>query len=107
MPPTQQKPLVSLLSSDCKIMLENLRSPLKKIIEPLAAALVRAHISANAVTVAGSVLTIVVAICTGMSGYLFAGAAVLTVLVLFDSLDGSSCISRCTRLSIMRGPSSE
>ena len=70
-------------------MLENLRSPLKKIIEPLAAALVRAHISANAVTVAGSVLTIVVAICTGMSGYLFAGAAVLTVLVLFDSLDGS------------------
>ncbi|OFR00087.1 phosphatidylinositol phosphate synthase [Alloscardovia sp. HMSC034E08] len=70
-------------------MLENLRSPLKKIIEPLAAALVRAHISANAVTVAGSVLTIVVAICTGMSGYLFAGTAVLTVLVLFDSLDGS------------------
>jgi CDP-alcohol phosphatidyltransferase family protein len=70
-------------------MLENLRSPLKKIIEPLAAALVNAHISANAVTVAGSVLTIIIAICTGISGYLFAGAAVLTVLVLFDSLDGS------------------
>ena len=70
-------------------MLENLRSPLKKIIEPLAAALVRAHISANTVTVIGSFATIIAAIATGISGYLFVGAAMLTILVLFDSLDGS------------------
>ena len=70
-------------------MLENLSSPLKKIIEPLAAALVRAHISANTVTVIGSFATIIAAIATGISGYLFVGAAMLTILVLFDSLDGS------------------
>ena len=70
-------------------MLENLRSPLKKIIEPLAAALVRAHISASTVTVIGSFATIIAAIATGISGYLFVGAAMLTILVLFDSLDGS------------------
>nr|WP_239453585.1 CDP-alcohol phosphatidyltransferase family protein [Bifidobacterium pullorum] len=50
---------------------------------------VRLGISANAVTVVGSVLSILVALLTGVTGWLFWGAFVLTILVLFDSLDGS------------------
>ena len=46
-------------------------------------------LSANAVTVIGSVLSILVALLTGVTGWLFWGAFMLTILVLFDSLDGS------------------
>ncbi|WP_418968595.1 phosphatidylinositol phosphate synthase [Alloscardovia omnicolens] len=70
-------------------MLEKLRLPFKKIIEPLARALAFMHISANTITIVGTVGTIVVALIMGISGHLFAGTLALTVLVLFDSLDGS------------------
>ena len=46
-------------------------------------------LTANAVTVIGAIGTIVVAFATGITGWLFAGAVVLTLLVLADSLDGS------------------
>lgn len=70
-------------------MLEHLRAPFKKLIEPLAKALISIGLTANAVTVIGTIGTIVVAFVTGVTGWLFAGAVVLTLLVLADSLDGS------------------
>lgn len=70
-------------------MLEHLRAPFKKLIEPIAKALIAIGLSANAVTVIGAIGTIVVAIATGITGWLFGGAVVLTLLVLADSLDGS------------------
>lgn len=70
-------------------MLEHLRAPFKKLIAPLAKALISIGLTANAVTVIGTIGTIVVAFVTGITGWLFAGAVVLTLLVLADSLDGS------------------
>lgn len=70
-------------------MLEHLRAPFKKLIEPIARFLVAMGLTANMVTVIGSIGTIVVAIITGLTGWLFAGAVALTLLVLADSLDGS------------------
>ena len=70
-------------------MLEHLRAPFKKLIEPIAKALIAIGLTANAVTVIGAVGTIVVAIATGVTGWLFGGAVVLTLLVLADSLDGT------------------
>lgn len=70
-------------------MLEHLRAPFKKLIEPLAKALISIGLTADAVTVIGTIGTIVVAFVTGITGWLFAGAVVLTLLVLADSLDGS------------------
>lgn len=46
-------------------------------------------LTANAVTVIGAVGTTIVGIATGITGWLFWGALVLTLLVIFDSLDGS------------------
>ncbi|MGK4255082.1 CDP-alcohol phosphatidyltransferase family protein [Bifidobacterium pullorum] len=69
--------------------MERFRSGWKRIIEPIARLCVRLGISANAVTVVGSVLSILVTLLTGVTGWLFWGAFVLTILVLFDSLDGS------------------
>ena len=59
-------------------MLEHLRAPFKKLIEPIAKALIAIGLTANAVTVIGAVGTIVVAIATGVTGWLFGGAVVLT-----------------------------
>lgn len=70
-------------------MFEKLRNPWKRIINPIAVLLVRMGVSANAVTVAGAVGTVVVGIATGFTGWLLPGAILLTVLVIFDSLDGS------------------
>lgn len=70
-------------------MLERFRSGWKRIINPIAVLCVRLSISANVVTIVGSLLTIAVAVVTGVTGWMFAGAFVLTILVLFDSLDGS------------------
>lgn len=70
-------------------MLERLRSPFKRLIAPVARWLVSLGLTANAVTVIGGVGTILAAVATGLTGWLFAGAAVMTVLVIFDSLDGS------------------
>ena len=52
-------------------MLEHLRAPFKKLIEPIAKALIAIGLTANAVTVIGAVGTIVVAIATGVTGWLF------------------------------------
>ncbi|WP_291526572.1 phosphatidylinositol phosphate synthase [Bifidobacterium sp. UBA744] len=70
-------------------MFEKLRKPWKQIINPIAELLVRMGVSANMVTVAGAVGTVVAGVLTGLTGWLLPGAIVITVLVIFDSLDGS------------------
>ncbi|EFA23078.1 CDP-alcohol phosphatidyltransferase [Bifidobacterium gallicum DSM 20093 = LMG 11596] len=70
-------------------MLEKLRPGFKRFIEPIARGLVRLGVTANAVTVVGAVGTTIVGIWAGLTGWLFEGAVVLTLLVIFDSLDGS------------------
>lgn len=70
-------------------MLEKLRPPFKRLIAPIAKALVALGLSANAVTIIGAVGTILAAIATGITGWLIPGSVVLAVLAAFDSLDGS------------------
>ncbi|MGO1345714.1 MAG: phosphatidylinositol phosphate synthase [Bifidobacterium psychraerophilum] len=70
-------------------MFEHLRKPWKRLIAPIARGLVSIGVTANVVTVVGAVGTVVVSIITGLTGWLLPGAIVLTILVIFDSLDGS------------------
>ena len=70
-------------------MLEKLRPWFKRIINPIAKGMAKIGLTANAVTVIGAVGTTIVGIATGITGWLFWGAVVLTLLVIFDSLDGS------------------
>lgn len=70
-------------------MFEKLRGPWKKMIKPVAQALVTMGFTANMVTVVGAVGTTIFAILTGLTGWLFAGAVLMTIMVVFDSLDGS------------------
>ena len=70
-------------------MFEQLRGPLKRLIRPLALWLAHHGVGANAVTIIGSTLTIIVSLATGITGWLFPGVVALTVIVLFDALDGS------------------
>lgn len=70
-------------------MLEKLRPAFKRAIEPIAKALVRMGLTADMITIIGAIGTTLVGIATGITGWLFWGAVALTVLVMFDSLDGS------------------
>lgn len=70
-------------------MLEKIRGPFKRSLDPFARFLVRCGVSANVITFTGAVLTSVVALVTGVTGWLFAGVMVMTALVLCDALDGS------------------
>ncbi|WEV47603.1 CDP-alcohol phosphatidyltransferase family protein [Bifidobacterium sp. ESL0690] len=70
-------------------MLEKLRPPFKRLIAPIAKLLVAMGLTANAVTVIGAVGTILVAIATGITGWLIPGSILMAILAAFDSLDGS------------------
>lgn len=70
-------------------MFEKLRAPFKKIIAPIARFLVKLGLTADMITVIGAVGTSVIALLTALTGWLFPGALLITVLVIFDSLDGS------------------
>ena len=70
-------------------MFEKLRGPFKKVIAPIARGLVSLGVTADMVTVAGAVGTIIVAVVTGVTGWMVPGTLVLALLVIFDSLDGS------------------
>lgn len=61
---------------------------------PIVRVLVRLGVSADAVTWTGTALTVVAALTLVPAGHLTAGALVLTVLVIFDNLDGQ--IARLT-----------
>lgn len=70
-------------------MFEKLRGPWRKIISPIARALVKLGVTANMVTITGAVGTAFFAVLTGFIGWLLPGAAMITVMVVFDSLDGT------------------
>jgi CDP-diacylglycerol--glycerol-3-phosphate 3-phosphatidyltransferase len=70
-------------------MLTSLRTPLRRIVEPIAAALLRIGLSPDAVTVAGTVGVVLAALLLVTRGYLLAALVVITVLSLTDLLDGT------------------
>ncbi len=70
-------------------MLESLRSGFKRVIAPVAKLLVRLGVSANTVTVVGTLAVVVTAFVTAFTSQLIAGTIFLTIFVLADGLDGS------------------
>jgi CDP-diacylglycerol--glycerol-3-phosphate 3-phosphatidyltransferase len=72
-----------------KIFSVSARAGMSHIVEPVARALLRAGVSPNAVTVAGTVGVVVAAIGLGGRGHLVAGALVVTLFCLTDMLDGT------------------
>uniref|UniRef100_UPI0025EC7250 CDP-alcohol phosphatidyltransferase family protein n=1 Tax=uncultured Gardnerella sp. TaxID=293424 RepID=UPI0025EC7250 len=70
-------------------MLESLRSGFKRIIAPVAKLLVRLGVSANSVTIVGTLAVVVTAFVTAFTGQLIVGTILLTIFVLADGLDGS------------------
>jgi CDP-diacylglycerol---glycerol-3-phosphate 3-phosphatidyltransferase len=67
------------------------RASVSRVTDPLGAALVRAGLTPNAMTVIGTVCTVVTAVWFFPRGGtdLFWGSALVTVFVLFDLLDGA------------------
>lgn len=70
-------------------MLESLRSSFKRCIAPIARLFVRYGMSANMVTVVGSLATVAISMLTAFTGWLLPGSLLLTICVLADALDGS------------------
>ncbi|QGQ19405.1 CDP-alcohol phosphatidyltransferase family protein [Cellulomonas sp. JZ18] len=69
-------------------MLSRLRGAMTRLWTPLADALLRAGVSPDAVTVAGTLGVVVTALWAFPTGHLLLGALVITVFSLTDSLDG-------------------
>lgn len=69
-------------------MLSRLRSAMTRLWTPLADALLRAGVSPDAVTVAGTLAVVVTALWAFPTGHLLLGALVIAVFSLTDSLDG-------------------
>ncbi|WP_016699976.1 phosphatidylinositol phosphate synthase [Actinoalloteichus spitiensis] len=65
------------------------RAPVSRLTDPVGAWLVRRGLSPNAVTILGTVGTVVGALWLIPTGHLFLGAFVVTLFVLFDLLDGA------------------
>ena len=65
------------------------RASVSRVTDPIGAWLVRAGLSPNAMTVIGTVCTVVTALICFPTNHLFFGSALVTVFVLFDLLDGS------------------
>ena len=72
-----------------KIFQVSARAVLTRVIEPVARRLLRAGVTPNAVTVAGTVGVLVGALGFGARGHLIAGALIVTVFALTDLLDGT------------------
>lgn len=72
-----------------KIFRVSVRAGMTRVVEPVARSLLRAGISPNAVTVAGTVGVLVGAFALGARGHLVAGALVVTFFALTDMLDGT------------------
>ena len=67
----------------------NLRPAASAVTEPLGRSLLRAGVGANAVTVTGTVVSVVGAVLLLGTGRLALGATVVTLAVLTDALDGT------------------
>ncbi|GHJ08980.1 CDP-diacylglycerol--inositol 3-phosphatidyltransferase [Micromonospora humidisoli] len=72
-----------------KIFQETARAGMTRVVEPVARGLLRAGVSPNAVTVAGTVGVLVGALGFGARGQLVAGALIVTFFALTDMLDGT------------------
>src|ERR1700733_13452256 len=70
-------------------MLNPLRPALNRVLTPIGEALARTPVTPNAITVTGTVGVAAAALWLLPTGHLFAGAAVCTVFVLADMLDGA------------------
>ena len=70
-------------------MLNMLRPALNRVLTPIGEALARTPVTPNAITVTGTVGVVAAALWLLPTGHLFAGAAVCTVFVLADMLDGA------------------
>lgn len=70
-------------------MLNRFRGVMTRIMTPLAELLLRRGVSPDAVTVTGTVAVVVAALWLFPTGHLLAGAVVISVFVLTDSLDGT------------------
>ena len=70
-------------------MLNRFRGVLTRVMPPLAELLLRRGVSPDAVTVTGTVAVVVAALWLFPTGHLLAGAIVISVFVLTDSLDGT------------------
>ncbi len=58
------------------------------VFTPVATGLAKLHITPNVITIAGTVITVAVAVVVLGRGYLWQGALTLGVVLLLDSLDG-------------------
>ncbi|OWV08409.1 CDP-alcohol phosphatidyltransferase [Micromonospora wenchangensis] len=72
-----------------KIFQVTARAGMTRVVEPVARGLLRAGVSPNAVTVAGTVGVLVGALGFGARGHLVAGALIVTCFALTDMLDGT------------------
>lgn len=72
-----------------KIFRVSARAGMARVVEPIARGLLRAGVSPNAVTVAGTTGVVVGAIGFGARGRLVAGALIVTFFALTDLLDGT------------------
>ena len=70
------------------------RAGMARVVDPVARALLRAHISPDAVTVAGTLGVVAAAIGFGARGHLVAGALIVTLFTLTDMIDGSMARQR-------------
>ena len=65
------------------------RAGMGRVFDPIARALLRAHISPDAVTVAGTIGVLIGAIGFGARGHLVAGTFIVTLSTFTDLVDGS------------------
>ncbi|PZF83306.1 phosphatidylinositol phosphate synthase [Micromonospora deserti] len=72
-----------------KIFQVSARAGMTRVVEPVARGLLRAGVTPNAVTVAGTFGVLVGALGFGARGHLVAGALIVTVFALTDLLDGT------------------
>lgn len=65
------------------------RAPIRPVVEPVATALLRIGISPNAVTLVGTVVSVLLAVVLIPTGHLFAAAVAIAIFTAFDLLDGT------------------
>ena len=67
----------------------SLRAPVTKFITPICRGLLKIGLTANGVTILGTISSVMAAILLIPNGYLLAASLALTGFVLFDLLDGT------------------
>jgi CDP-diacylglycerol--glycerol-3-phosphate 3-phosphatidyltransferase len=72
-----------------KIFQVSARAGMTRVVEPIARGLLRAGVTPNTVTIAGTVGVLVGALGFGARGHLVAGAVIVTIFALTDLLDGT------------------